>query len=142
MDQIPELFGVDDSEELPEKLQEDGQADTITFLIAETGADEQTALCEKWLQIDEAPCEGKPEEGEKQEFIKGMLEKVRAIQSEGPKKKKKKKGKSKSLSRVCWKRCEPFSLKGRRRRKRRRINEAFVDFASPQHFLTKRCSTC
>merc|ERR1712224_493495 len=50
MDEIPALFGVDDSEELPEKLQEDGQADKITFLIAESDEGAQDKMANDWLK--------------------------------------------------------------------------------------------
>lgn len=83
MDEIPTLFGVDDSEELDEKLQEDGQADSITFLIAETEEEKQTDLVNKWL--------GDGEQDGREDFVNTLLEKVRAIQALGPKKKKKKK---------------------------------------------------
>jgi len=85
MDEIPALYGVDDSEELPEILQEDGQADSITFLIAETDQDKQNALLLKWLSAQAA------DEHTLAEFTKAVLEKVRAIQEMSPKKKKKKK---------------------------------------------------
>eukprot|EP00929_Paragymnodinium_shiwhaense_P095231 TRINITY_DN5622_c0_g1_i4.p1 TRINITY_DN5622_c0_g1~~TRINITY_DN5622_c0_g1_i4.p1 ORF type:complete len:122 (-),score=29.85 TRINITY_DN5622_c0_g1_i4:7-372(-) len=41
MDEVPALFGVDDSDELAEELQEDSQADRITELIAEKDAGAQ-----------------------------------------------------------------------------------------------------
>merc|ERR1712187_821128 len=53
MDDIPGLFGVDDSEELDEDLQEDGQATKVTELIAETNPDEQRQKFDKWLRIGE-----------------------------------------------------------------------------------------
>jgi len=82
MDEVPMLFGVDDSEELDESLQEDGQSLKITQLIAETSPEKQKANLEAWLaQAPEA----------KDEFIVQCLEKVQAIQDAGAKKKKKKK---------------------------------------------------
>lgn len=83
MDEIPALFGVDDSEELAEELQEDGQADKITFLIAESDEGAQDKMANDWLK--DAP------EDARGEFVTELLEKVRAIQSLGAKKKKKKK---------------------------------------------------
>eukprot|EP00930_Biecheleria_cincta_P045081 TRINITY_DN31070_c0_g1_i2.p1 TRINITY_DN31070_c0_g1~~TRINITY_DN31070_c0_g1_i2.p1 ORF type:complete len:237 (+),score=81.38 TRINITY_DN31070_c0_g1_i2:138-848(+) len=74
MDEVPALFGVDDSEELEEALQEDGQADQITKLISEGDADKRDA----------------PED-KKAEFVAEVLAKIEAIQSAGKKKKKKKK---------------------------------------------------
>merc|ERR1711879_214307 len=50
MDELPALFGVDDSEELDEKHQEDAQADQITFLIAETDEAQQDVLVGNWLE--------------------------------------------------------------------------------------------
>jgi len=85
MDEIPVLFGVDDSEELDEKLQEDGQALKITQLIAETDADKQRAKLLAWL-------EGSRED-QKEEFISTILQKVVSIHDAGAKKKKKKKKK-------------------------------------------------
>jgi len=86
MDEIPPLFGVDDSEELDEKYQEDAQADQVTFFIAETNEDTQAELCSKWL-------DGCTDEDAKKAFMDELLKKVRAIQALGPKKKKKKKKK-------------------------------------------------
>lgn len=86
MDEIPALYGVDDSEELPEELQEDGQADSITFLIAQTDEGKQKELLDKWLGHQECPDADK-----KEEFMNEVLEKVRAIQALSVKKKKKKK---------------------------------------------------
>lgn len=85
MDEIPGVFGVDDSEELDEALQEDGQADQITFLIAEVDQDKQTELCKKWLS------KGPATEDASAAFTAELLAKVRAIQELSPKKKKKKK---------------------------------------------------
>lgn len=83
MDEIPTTFGVDDSEELAENLQEDGQADQITFLIAEKAEGKQDDMLEKWL----ADC---PDADLKAAFATELLTKVRAIQALGKKKKKKK----------------------------------------------------
>lgn len=83
MDEIPALFGVDDSEELEEALQEDGQADQITRLISEGDAAKQEALLLAWLK--DAP------EDKRAEFVAEVLGKIEAIQSAGKKKKKKKK---------------------------------------------------
>merc|ERR550537_1740870 len=49
MDEIPALYGVDDSEELEEDLQEDGQALKIPLLIAETDEEQQKRIVGKWL---------------------------------------------------------------------------------------------
>jgi len=87
MDEVPATFGVDDSEELQESLQEDGQADQITFLIAETNEEQQQSLCTKWLQDPEKT----PEADALEAFVTELLAKVRAIQALSPKKKKKKK---------------------------------------------------
>lgn len=84
MDEIPAVFGVDDAEELGEALEEDAQADKITFLIAEQTPEKQAELAEDWLK-------DAPDKDKKDEFVKELLEKVRAIQDMGPKKKKKKK---------------------------------------------------
>jgi len=83
MDEIPALFGVDDSEELEEALQEDGQADQITKLISEGDAGKQDALLQAWVK--DAP------EDKIAEFVAEVLGKIEAIQSAGKKKKKKKK---------------------------------------------------
>lgn len=85
MEEIPNVYGVDDSEELPEILQEDGQADQITFLIAETDHERQHALLEKWMSAQDVDAD------KKSAFVEEFLKKVRAIQDMGPKKKKKKK---------------------------------------------------
>lgn len=85
MDEIPALYGVDDSEELEEDLQEDGQALYITKLIAEEDEETQKSIVDKWLK-------GAPDPDAKSEFVSQILEKVVKIQSLGPKKKKKKKG--------------------------------------------------
>merc|ERR1712217_218842 len=53
MDEIPGVFGVDDSEELDEDPQEDGQAAKLTELIAESDPDKQKENLESWLKIDE-----------------------------------------------------------------------------------------
>lgn len=84
MDEIPVLFGVDDSDELDESLQEDAQAFKITELIAETEAPKQNALLEAWL----SSC---TDEDARTEFSNTILQKVSEIQDAGPKKKKKKK---------------------------------------------------
>lgn len=88
MDELPAMFGVDDSEEIAEILQEDGQADQITFLIAETDQAKQEDLLTKWLAAEE---EKTPDDSAKSEFVGNLLAKVRAIQELSPKKKKKKK---------------------------------------------------
>jgi len=84
MDEIPPVFGVDDSEELDEALQEDNQANMVTFLIAATEEAEQESLAQKWLES----C---PDKDKLAEFISTLLEKCRAVQAAGAKKKKKKK---------------------------------------------------
>lgn len=86
MDEIPALFGVDDSEELAEDLQEDGQADKLTFLIAETDETAQAQMLDEWVK-------DAPDPDAKSSFANDLLEKVRAIQALSPKKKKKKKKK-------------------------------------------------
>merc|ERR1712060_538691 len=50
MDEIPALFGVDDSEELDEALQEDGQALQITLLIAEDNQEAQEKILNAWIK--------------------------------------------------------------------------------------------
>lgn len=84
MDEIPALYGVDDSEELDEDLQEDGQALQVTLLIAESDPDDQKKLLKAWLK-------GAPDEEAAQTFIDDMLGKVHKIHELGAKKKKKKK---------------------------------------------------
>eukprot|EP00928_Gymnodinium_smaydae_P017759 TRINITY_DN16789_c0_g3_i1.p1 TRINITY_DN16789_c0_g3~~TRINITY_DN16789_c0_g3_i1.p1 ORF type:complete len:288 (+),score=94.75 TRINITY_DN16789_c0_g3_i1:161-1024(+) len=86
MDEIPGLFGVDDSEELAEPLQEDGQALHIALLIAEEDASAQPAMVEKWLANGELK-----DADAKEEFVTQLVEKVGKIQALGTKKKKKKK---------------------------------------------------
>jgi len=85
MDEIPMVFGVDDSEELDEELQEDGQALQITLLIAEEREDAQQKLLDDWLAKA-------PDPDRKEEFVGEILGKVGKIQALAPKKKKKKKG--------------------------------------------------
>lgn len=85
MDEIPVLFGVDDSEELADDLQEDGQADMATFLIAESDEAGQQKLLEDWLK-------DAPDPDAKDDFMAQLISKVQKIQELGPKKKKKKKG--------------------------------------------------
>jgi len=96
MDEIPPLFGVDDSEELAEVLQEDGQADTITFLIAEADEAKQVEILDKWLAENSAAGGAPPgtDDKPKEEFCEELFVKVREIQALGPKKKKKKKKKA------------------------------------------------
>merc|ERR1712014_108980 len=50
MDEVPVLFGVDDSEELDEDLQEDSQALKVTQLIAEEKPEEMKQLLVRWLK--------------------------------------------------------------------------------------------
>jgi len=84
MEAIPELYGVDDSEELDETLQEDDQAATITVLIAEKDEAKQNERADAWLKDP-------PDAAAKEDFMRQLLEQVRSIQALGPKKKKKKK---------------------------------------------------
>lgn len=84
MDEIPSLYGVGDSEELDESLQEDGQATAVTKLIGLKGADEMTAMLKDWLK-------GAPDTDAVKEFSTSIIEKITAIQDAGKKKKKKKK---------------------------------------------------
>merc|ERR1712151_1276602 len=84
MDEIPVVFGVDDSEELDEELQEDGQALKITQLIAEQSENKQSDLLTAWLQKA-------PDPAAKDSFMVQILEKVKSIQALGAQKKKKKK---------------------------------------------------
>lgn len=84
MDEIPALYGVDDSDDLEEDLQEDGQANMITFLIAEVAPEEQQKMLDKWLK-------GAPDADAKATFSTEILDKVGKIQALSPKKKKKKK---------------------------------------------------
>lgn len=83
-DAIPELYGVDDSEELDENLQEDGQAEIIEKLIAEKNEAKQNEIVTEWIKDP-------PDAAKKDEFAQELLEKVRSIQALFPKKKKKKK---------------------------------------------------
>jgi len=86
MDDIPVLFGVDDSEDLEEDLQEDGQADMITRLIAESRPEAQQTLLDAWLKsLPDAKAD------EKAEFASKCLGDVAKIQELGPKKGGKKK---------------------------------------------------
>lgn len=85
MDEIPALFGISDSDDLAEELQEDGQALKITCLIAELDAEAQRKLLEDWL-------ESAPDADLKEAFITTLLDRTSKIQALGPKKKKKKKG--------------------------------------------------
>lgn len=84
MDEIPVLYGVDDSEELDESLQEDGQALQTTLIISEESPEKQRNILEDWLK-------NPPDDGAKGAFIDLCLEKVSKIIEAGPKKKKKKK---------------------------------------------------
>lgn len=84
MEAIPELYGVDDSEELDESLQEDDQALRITVLIGEKDQGKQNEIADAWLKDP-------PDADAKEEFMRQLLEQVRSIQALGPKKKKKKK---------------------------------------------------
>jgi hypothetical protein len=84
MDEIPALYGVDDSEELDERLQEDAQANKITELIAGSDPTAQRATLEAWLKDP-------PDAGAKAAFMDDILSRVARIQEAGGKKKKKKK---------------------------------------------------
>lgn len=84
MDEIPVLYGVGDSDELAEDLQEDGQANMITFLIAEMNAEEHPKMVDNWLK-------DVPDAAAKAKFAEDIISKVGKIQALGPKKKKKKK---------------------------------------------------
>merc|ERR1711948_232535 len=83
MDEIPVLYRVDDSEELDEDLQEDSQALKVTQLIAEENPEEMKKLLVGWLK-------GVPDADAAEDFMTGMMDKARAIQALGSKKKKKK----------------------------------------------------
>lgn len=86
MDKIPELYGVDDSDELAEPLQEDGQALHITLLIAEDDPALQPPIVDAWLgngEVQDADA--------RTAFVSELLDKVGKIQALGVKKKKKKK---------------------------------------------------
>merc|ERR1719160_1744528 len=72
MDEIPALYGVDDSEELDESLQEDGQADKITFLIANPKDDSRREALNAWLK-------DVPDQGAKDTFMEEILGKVKEI---------------------------------------------------------------
>jgi len=91
MDEIPPLFGVDDSEELEEDLQEDGQAYKITELIAQASPEEIKKDLEEWLGINGGPRQALGDVEAKQEFRDKVMGKIQKIQDLGPKKKKKKK---------------------------------------------------
>lgn len=84
MDEVPPLYGVDDSEELEEDLQEDGQAAKATELIAAGTTEKCQPILDKWLK-------DAPDADKKEEFCTELLGKVTAIVEAGPKKKKKKK---------------------------------------------------
>lgn len=84
MDEIAVVYGVDDSEELADDLQEDGQADTITFILAEDDETKQQEIVDKWLK-------DAPDPDAKNDFMTQLLEKCRAVLAVAPKKKKKKK---------------------------------------------------
>lgn len=84
MDEIPVLYGVDDSEELDEDLQEDGQAAYVTRMIAAESPEEQKKLLEAWLK-------GVPDADAAETFMSEMMGKAQAIQALSAKKKKKKK---------------------------------------------------
>lgn len=88
MDDIPMVFGVDDSEELDEGLQEDAQACMLAELIAEPDMQKQRQMMSDWL--------GKaPDADAVQALTDEVLAKVQQIQAMGDvvggKKKKKKK---------------------------------------------------
>lgn len=83
MDEIPTLFGVDDSDELDESLQEDEQGAKITLLILEADVDAQKKILEEWLS-------SAPSAKRANNFIALVLAKVGKIQDHGAKKKKKK----------------------------------------------------
>lgn len=83
MDEIPVLYGVDDSEELDESLQEDGQAAKITELIANPKDDSRREALNAWLK-------DVPDQGAKDTFMEEILGKVKEIRDAGKKKKKKK----------------------------------------------------
>jgi len=84
MDEIPALYGVDDSEELDEELQEDSQALKVTQLIAEEDPGGMKSLLVSWLL-------GVPDADAAEAFMSEMIEKAKAIQALGGKKRKKKK---------------------------------------------------
>lgn len=84
MDEIPALYGVDDSDELDEDLQEDSQALKVTQLIAAESPEEMKKLLVAWLK-------GVPDAGSAEAFMTEMMDKAKAIQDLGGKKKKKKK---------------------------------------------------
>jgi len=86
MDEIPGVFGVDDSEELEEDLQEDGQALKITVLIGTKSEDERRKDLENWLKGGARAELGDNEA--KDGFMTEVLAKVQAIQDAGKKKKK------------------------------------------------------
>jgi hypothetical protein len=86
MDEIPVLYGVDDSDELDESLQEDGQATKITELIANPDAATQKQQLDAWLK-------DVPDQAAKVSFMETILGKVEEIQAAGAGKKKKKKKK-------------------------------------------------
>merc|ERR1711948_219150 len=80
MDEIPGVFGVDDSEELDEDLQEDGQAAKLTELIAENDADKQKENIANWLRISDGN-----NTSAKEAFRDEVLAKVGKIQELSPK---------------------------------------------------------
>eukprot|EP00929_Paragymnodinium_shiwhaense_P095228 TRINITY_DN5622_c0_g1_i1.p1 TRINITY_DN5622_c0_g1~~TRINITY_DN5622_c0_g1_i1.p1 ORF type:complete len:132 (-),score=39.84 TRINITY_DN5622_c0_g1_i1:332-727(-) len=76
MDEVPALFGVDDSDELAEELQEDSQADRITELIAEKDAGAQRQALDAWL----ASCEDAAARGA---FIDEVITRVAKVHEAG-----------------------------------------------------------
>merc|ERR1712039_861035 len=73
MDEMPVLFGVDDSDELDESLQEDGQANMIENLV-KMPPSMQAKTLKGWLGAA-------PDEAARDEFIKTVCEKVQKVQA-------------------------------------------------------------
>jgi hypothetical protein len=86
MDELPGVFGVDDSEELEETLQEDGQAEMIENIIRETDDDARRQQLRNW--IDSSTTQADSDKAD--QLIKDILSRVTAIHDQGVKKKKKK----------------------------------------------------
>mmetsp|Transcript_111031 Transcript_111031/g.353811 ORF Transcript_111031/g.353811 Transcript_111031/m.353811 type:complete len:167 (+) Transcript_111031:167-667(+) len=80
MDEIPELYGVGDSEELDESLQEDEQCMKITELILLEEQSDQENFLKAWLKDP-------PDEDDLDNFIDQVMAKVSRIQELGKKKK-------------------------------------------------------
>mmetsp|Transcript_89539 Transcript_89539/g.140088 ORF Transcript_89539/g.140088 Transcript_89539/m.140088 type:complete len:131 (-) Transcript_89539:114-506(-) len=87
MDAVPELFGVDDSDELPECLQEDDQADFVDKLCRagmSDGGDKIQGMIGDWLEAgaDAANCDNL----DAAEFCQKLYKMVKEVYAAGSKK--------------------------------------------------------